>query len=202
MRPLLTPRAQNWDYYIAHRHKDALGRIRVIASGYRPHRPHRLQCGRLQGFLAVDTKHRLPTARDRYRPPRQVSTAYRLPGNEPFCRAFSSSSLVIALGAGDIFRTSNDGHRLLPLLSQPTILHAQHQQCLTRCFGRLARRSRLLTNHAPQAVASFHPLHRRGPTVVAPFLYRRPPVHWAYQVLGEAESLTSLPSAEPPSALG
>ena len=155
-------------------------------------------CSRLQG---VDTRHGLPTARDRYRLPRQVSPAYRLPGNEPSCRAFSSS-LVIALGAGDIFRTPNDGHRLLPLLPQPTILHAQHQQCLTRCFGRLARRSRLLTNHAPHAVASFHPLHRRGPTVVAPFLCRRPPVHWAYQVLGEAESLTSLLPAGLPSALG
>ena len=167
--------------YIAHRHKDALGRIRVIASGYRPHRPHRLQCGCLQGFLAVDTKHCLPTARDRYRPPPQVSPAYRLPGNEPFCRAFSSS-LVIALGAVDIFRTSNDDHRLLPLLPQPTILHAQHQQSLTRCFGRLARRSRLLTNHAAHAVASFHPLHRRGTTVVAPFLCRRPPVHFKCSV--------------------
>jgi hypothetical protein len=37
--------------------------------------------------------------------------------------------------------------------------------------------------------------------VLAPFQCRRPPVHWAYQVLGEAESLTSLPSAGLPSAL-
>src|SRR5829696_10298654 len=110
--------------------------------------------------------------------------------------------LVIAVGAGDIFRTSNDGHPLLPLLPQPTILHAQHQQCLTGCFGRIARRSPLLTNHAPHAVASFHPLHGSGPTVLAPLQCRWPPVHWAYQVPGEAESLTSLPSAGLPSALG
>ena len=128
-----------------------------------------------------------------------VGRSYAL-GSNIEGRAFSSS-LVIALGAGDIFRTSNDGHRLLPLLPQPTILHAQHQQCLTRCFGRLARRSRLLTNHAPHAVASFHSLHARGPTVLAPFQCRRPPVHLASQVLGEAESLTSLPSAGLPSAL-
>src|SRR5215203_223904 len=129
------------------------------------------------------------------------SHKYRPPGNESFCGALSSP-LVIAVGAGDIFRTSNDGHGLLPLSPQPTILHAQHQQCLTRCFGRLARRSRLLANHAPHAVASFHPLHGRGTTVLAPFLCGRPPVHWAYQVPGEAESLTSLPSAGLPSALG
>jgi hypothetical protein len=112
------------------------------------------------------------------------------------------SPLTPAVGAVGIFRTSNDGHRLLPLLPQSTILHAQHQQCLTGCFGRLAPRSRLLTNHAPQAVASFHSLHRRGATVVAPFQCRRPPVYWAFQVPGEAESLTSLPSAGLPPALG
>ena len=46
------------------------------------------------------------------------------------------------------------------------------------------------------------PVKLCGPTVVASFQCRRPPVHWAYQVPGEAESLTSLPSAELPSALG
>ena len=49
-------------------------------------------------FFAVDTKHCLPTARDRYRPPRQVSPAYRPPVNEPFCGGFSTS-LGIAVGA-------------------------------------------------------------------------------------------------------
>jgi hypothetical protein len=168
---------------------------------HRPHRPLRLQCGCLRDFLAggIVTGHR-PRAIGN-RPPRQLPPADRPPGNEPFCRALSSP-LVIAVGAGDIFRTSNDGHGLLPLSPQPTILHAQHQQCLTRCFGRLARRSRLLTNHAPHAVTSFHPLHGRRPTVLAPFQCRRPPVHWAYQVPGEAESQTSLPSAGLPSALG
>jgi hypothetical protein len=168
---------------------------------YRPHRPHRHECSDLQGFLAVGTAMSYRPSGDGYRPPRQIPPADRPPGNEPFCRALSSP-LVIAVGAGDIFRTSNDGHGLLPLSPQPTILHAQHQQCLTRCFGRLARRSRLLANHAPHAVASFHPLHGRGTTVLAPFLCGRPPVHWAYQVPGEAESLTSLPSAGLPSALG
>ena len=102
--------------------------------------------------------------------------------SEPFCSAFSFP-LVIAVGAGDIFRTSSNGHGLLPLLPQLTILHAQHQQCLTGCFGRIARRSCLLTNHAPHAVASFRPLHGRRPSVLAPFQCRRPPVHWAMKCL-------------------
>jgi hypothetical protein len=168
---------------------------------YRPHRPHRHKYSVLQDFHAVGIFTGYRPSGDGYRPPLQIPPADRSPGNETFCGAFSSS-LVIAVGAGDILRTSNDGHRLLPLLPAATFLHAQHQQCLTGCFGRLAHRSCLLTNHAPHAVASFHPLHRRGPSVLAPFLCRRPPLHWTYQVPGEAESLTSLPSAGLPSALG
>src|SRR5215208_1244074 len=65
---------------------------------YRPHRPHRLQCGCLRDFLAggIVTGQR-PQAIG-YRPPRQLPPADRPPGNEPFSRAFSSS-LVIAVGA-------------------------------------------------------------------------------------------------------
>jgi hypothetical protein len=75
---------------------------------YRPHRPHRLECGCLQGFLAVGTKHCLPTAKDRYRPLRQIPPADRLPENEPFCRTFSSP-LVIAGGAVGILTSFTDG---------------------------------------------------------------------------------------------
>ena len=103
-----------------------------------------------------------------------------------FCSSFVLYP-TLAVGAVGIFRTSNDGHGLLPLSSQPTILHAQHQQCLTGCFGSIARRSRLLTNHAPHAVAYFPPAPpSRGPLCSHPFCADGLLLHWAHQVPGEA----------------
>jgi hypothetical protein len=57
---------------------------------YRPHRPYGLECCCLQGFLAggIVAGHRPQTVG--YRPPRQIPPVDRLPGNEPFCRVFSS----------------------------------------------------------------------------------------------------------------
>ena len=72
-------------------------------SKYRPHRPHCPQCADLQGFLAVGTVVGYRPLVDRYRPHTRVSPAYRPPKNLAFCRSFSSP-LVIAVGAGDIFR--------------------------------------------------------------------------------------------------
>jgi hypothetical protein len=43
-----------------------------------------------------------------YHPPRRTPPAYRPPGNEPFCRAFSFP-LIIAVGAVGIVASSTDG---------------------------------------------------------------------------------------------
>jgi hypothetical protein len=55
---------------------------------YRPHRPHRLECGRLQGFLAVGKQCLVPTARDHYRPLSKVPPAYRPRRNVAICSSF------------------------------------------------------------------------------------------------------------------
>src|SRR5215216_631346 len=84
-------------------------------SKYRPHRPHRLHCGRLQAFLAggIVSCHR-PRAIG-YRPPRQRPPADRSPGNEPFSRAFSPI-MVTAVDAVATFPSFTYG-----LLSAPCV---------------------------------------------------------------------------------
>jgi hypothetical protein len=75
---------------------------------YRPNRPHRLPCGRLQGFLGSDTAMSYRPPWNGYRPPSKLPPAYRPPVNALFCRYFSSS-LVIAVGAVGILTSFTDG---------------------------------------------------------------------------------------------
>jgi hypothetical protein len=75
---------------------------------YRPHRPHRLQCGRLQGFLAVYTKHCLPTAREYYRPLLHLPPAYRLRRNVVVCRHFCYTKGLRSMRAM-VLASSTDG---------------------------------------------------------------------------------------------
>jgi predicted enzyme related to lactoylglutathione lyase len=90
----------------------------ISVAQYRPHRPHRLQCGRLQGILAVGTKHCLPTARDHYRPLSNIPPAYRPLGNVAFSGSFFLD-LTVAVDAGDTLRafsgTSMSCRRMEPV---------------------------------------------------------------------------------------
>jgi hypothetical protein len=81
---------------------------------YRPHRPHRLECGRLQGFLAVGTKHCLSTARDHYRPLSKVPPAYRSHRN----LLFSGCSMPLLTTAVDAVATLRVLSRWFVLLGE------------------------------------------------------------------------------------
>jgi hypothetical protein len=74
---------------------------------YRPHRPHRHECTGLQDFLAGDIVAGYRLRAVGYRPFLRLPSAYRPPGNEPFCGAFSSP-LVIAVGAVGILASFTD----------------------------------------------------------------------------------------------
>jgi hypothetical protein len=60
---------------------------------------------RFAGFLTVDTKLRLPTARYHYRPLSKIPPADRPPGNEPFCSSIfiHTYAAVDAVGILDSF---------------------------------------------------------------------------------------------------
>jgi hypothetical protein len=77
---------------------------RMNLAKYRPHRPQRLECGRLHGFLAVATAMSYRPSEGGYRPPRQIVPADRPPGNGPFCGAFSPI-MVTAVDAVGTFTT-------------------------------------------------------------------------------------------------
>jgi hypothetical protein len=61
----------------------------ISAVKYRPHRPHSLECGCLQEFLAGGMVAGYRPPEHGYRPPRRIPPADRSPGNEQFCGAFS-----------------------------------------------------------------------------------------------------------------
>src|SRR5215217_1557457 len=91
-----------------------------------------LSCGRYCNELS--------TARDHYRPPRQIPPADRPPGNEPFCGAFSSP-LLIAVGAGGILASFPDGLSSLSVYPScgATVMQQVNPQELDRAAYTLAK---------------------------------------------------------------
>src|SRR5215203_2781554 len=86
------------------------------------YRPHRLECGRLQGFLAVGTKHCLSTARDHYRPLSKVPPAYR-PHRNLLFSGCSMPLLTTAIDAVDTLR----------VLSRWFVLLGEVRLCVSFC---------------------------------------------------------------------
>jgi hypothetical protein len=99
----------------------------ISVAKYRPHRPHRLECGRLQGFLAVGTKHHLPTAKDHYRPLAEVPPAYRPRANV----LFSGCSMPLVTTAVDAVDTLRVRSRWFVLLGEARL-------CVYPCAGTIS----------------------------------------------------------------